>query len=305
MPSISVIVNPLAGRGYAGRISPLIRQHLTELGADFEIVHTRMAGEAVDLASRAVSDGCSTVVAVGGDGTAHEVINGMMGDGDATPPAALGCIPGGSGNDFSVPSGAPIDVRQACEQIVQGKTRLIDIGHMVVDGHIQRYFGNAVGIGFDGWVTVEARKFRYVRGMALYIPVVLKTILATMQPVRAAITVDGQTVEQTIVMIVACNGPREGGSFKISPEAQFDDGLMDLCVVEWMPRLALLGTVPRFMDGSHVRDARVRIWRGREMTIASEDPMMMHVDGELLPNPLVHRVEIRIVPQVLRLIAPA
>ena len=304
MPSIKVIVNPLAGRGYAGRIVPLIRSTFQELGADFSIVHTQAAGQAVDLASQAVADGYETVVAVGGDGTSHEVINGMMAHGDGTPPATLGCIPGGSGNDFAVMSGAPVDVRKACQQIVHGNSRLIDIGHMTLDGHLTRYFDNAVGIGFDGWVTIEARKFRHVRGMALYVPVVLKTVFSSMQPMRAAITVDGQTTEKTIVMAVACNGPREGGSFLVAPDAKYDDGQLDLSVTEWMPRLALLGMVPRFMNGSHVKDPRVRVERGREITVTSDDSLVLHVDGEIPCGP-VHSVEVRTIPGVLRLIAPA
>jgi len=304
MASICVILNPVAGRGYAGRILPLVRQCFTELGADFEIVPTRMAGEAVDLASRAVADGCSTVVAVGGDGTAHEVINGMMAASEGVPSAVLGCIPAGSGNDFSVPSGAPTDVRKACEQIVRGKTRLIDVGHMVVDDQYRRYFDNAVGIGFDAWVTVGARRFRYVRGMALYIPVVLQTIVRTMQPMRATITVDGETTERQIVMAVACNGPREGGSFRIAPQAQFDDRELDLCVVDWMSRASMLRMVFRFMDGSHVHDPRVTARRGSDITILSDDPLVLHVDGEM-PCAPAHSVKVRTVPQALRLISPA
>jgi diacylglycerol kinase (ATP) len=303
MPSIKIIVNPLAGRGYATRITPLIRETFQELGADFDLVETRAAGQAIDLASQAVADGFQIVVAVGGDGTSHEVVNGMMANGDGAS-ATLGCIPAGSGNDFAVMSGAPVDVRQACEQIVHGNTRFIDVGQMRLDGRITRYFDNAVGLGFDGWVTLEARKFRRMRGMALYVPVVLKTIFSSMQPVRATMTIDGETIERKVVMVAACNGPREGGSFLVAPEAQFDDGILDLSITDWMPRVAMLGMVPRFISGSHVTDPRVRLMRGREITITSEDAIIGHADGEMLPIPL-HSVEIRTLPGVLRIIAPA
>jgi diacylglycerol kinase (ATP) len=105
-------------------------------------------------------------------------------------------------------------------------------------------------------------------------------------------------------MVAACNGPREGGSFLVAPEAQFDDGILDLSITDWMPRVAMLGMVPRFISGSHVTDPRVRLMRGREITITSEDAIIGHADGEMLPIPL-HSVEIRTLPGVLRIIAPA
>ncbi|NLD72598.1 MAG: diacylglycerol kinase family lipid kinase [Chloroflexi bacterium] len=304
MPRIKVIVNPLAGRGHAGRMSPQIQQAFQELGADFDLVHTRQAGEAVDLASQAIADGFDTVVAVGGDGTSHEVVNGIMAQSNGHPVGTLGCIPGGSGNDFAVMSGAPVDLRKACEQIVRGETRLLDVGEVTLDGQLTRFFDNAVGIGFDGWVTYETRGVRLVRGMALYVPVVLKTIFSSIQPMRITLTTDGESRETTIMMAVICNGPREGGSFLVAPDAEFDDGLLDLSLTEWMPRLSMLGMVPRFIKGTHVHDPRVRIERARSITVASDDPLMVHVDGEILSGP-AHEVRVRLLPASLRVISPS
>jgi len=304
MSRIKVIVNPRAGRGHAGRMSPHIVQALTELGADFDLVHTRLPGEAVDLSSQAVEEGYDVVVAVGGDGTSHEVVNGLMAQANGHPAGTLGCIPGGSGNDFAVMSGAPVDLRKACEQIVRGATRLVDVGEVTLDRRLTRFFDNAVGIGFDGWVTYEARRIRLVRGMALYVPVVLKTILSSIQPMRAVITTDGASREQTIMMAVICNGPREGGSFLVAPDAQFDDGLLDLSLTEWMPRMAMFGMVPRFMRGTHVQDPRVHLDRARSIAVSSEDPLVLHVDGEILSGP-VHEVQVQVLPSSLRIIAPS
>jgi len=303
MSRIKVIVNPLAGRGYAKRISSLISDTLKALGAHFDLIHTSMAGEAIDLAREAAADGFDTIVAVGGDGTSHEVINGMLSHRNGSTPPVLGCIPAGSGNDFAVMSGAPENVQKACEQIVAGQTRLVDVGRITVDDHITRYFDNAVGIGFDGWVTREAYKYQFVRGMALYIPVVLKTIFSTMQPMRVTLDIDGQVTEQTIVMAVLCNGPREGGSFLIAPKARFDDGKLDVNITQWMPRLQLLGMVPRFMKGTHVTDPRVSLCQAEHVRLVSDDPLLLHVDGEIICGEC-HSVEVGILPSALRIISP-
>ena len=120
MPKIKVIVNPLAGRGYAARVTPLIRTEFTALGADYSLVETTKAGDAIRLAREARDDGYEVIVAVGGDGTSHEVINGMAEGMNGQVVGTLGCIPAGSGNDFAVMSGAPVDIAAAVRMIVEG-----------------------------------------------------------------------------------------------------------------------------------------------------------------------------------------
>lgn len=303
MSKIKVIVNPLAGRGYAASISPHISAALEALGADFDLAHTRAPGEAIDWGRQAIEDGYDTVVAVGGDGTSHEVINGMMALANGHPVGTLGCIPGGSGNDFAESSGAPTDVYKSCEYIVDGHTRLVDVGRVTIDGQLTRYFANAVGIGFDALVAMETMKHRRLRGMALYVPVVLKTIFSIMRPFQATIETDDGVFQQEVAMAVVCNGPREGGTFVICPEARLDDGLFDVNLTSWMSRPRMLSMVPRFIRGTHVNDPHVKIIRTSRISFVSEDPMYLHVDGEILTGP-AHQVEVRILPHALRLIAP-
>lgn len=303
MPRIKVILNPNAGHGHAARLAPQIRREFTALGADFDLVHTTGPGDAIDLAHRALDDDYDTIVAVGGDGTSHEVVNGMMAQTNGAPVGVLGCIPAGSGNDFAVMNGTPKDLSAACRQIVQGRTQLVDVGQVTIDGRITRYFDNAVGIGFDGLVSMETRRYKRLRGMALYIPVVLKTVFISMRPPRVRIEYDGQIIEQTTLMTVICNGRREGGSFLVAPQARSDDGLFDLVITENMPKLQILGFIPRFMAGSHVGDRRVQIKQAREIVVTSDDPLVYHVDGEILSTD-AHRIEVRMLPGHLRMIAP-
>lgn len=304
MPKIKVIVNPLAGRGYAARVTPLIHSAFAEAGAAYDLVQTTAAGEAIRLAREARDAGYDIIVAVGGDGTSHEVINGMAEGMNGNLVGTLGCIPAGSGNDFAVMSGAPVDITAAVRMILEGKTRIQDLGRVTVDNKVTRYFDNAVGIGFDGVVTVVGKRFKWLRGMALYVPVVLRTIFVDMVPPKVRIDIDGEIIEQTTLMTVICNGPREGGAFLVSPEAKSDDGLFDVVMVETMPRLQMLAMVPRFLAGSHVKDPRCRIQRGTHVVVTSDDPLYLHADGELLTD-VAHRVEATMVAARLRIIAPA
>ena len=301
---IKLIVNPASGRGYGHKACPLIRQYLTELGADFDLVQTGASGEAIHLARQALNEGFDTIVAVGGDGTSHEVVNGMMSAARGPIVGTFGAIPTGCGNDFADMNGAPTDLEEACRLILVGKTRLVDIGRVTLDDRITRHFVNTVGIGFDGLVTMEARKFKRLRGMALYLPVVLKTIFLTMRPPRVEIEFDGQVIRQRILMAVIANGPREGSSFLVAPGARYDDGLLDLTIADTMPKLQMLAMVPKFMKGTHIHDSHVATKRARHLIVSSEDPLYIHVDGEVLCEE-AHRVEATLIPSCLRIIAPA
>jgi len=304
MPKIKVILNPLAGKGHAARISPIIAREFTALGADFDLVHTTARGDAINLARQALDDGFDIIVGVGGDGTSHEVVNGMMAHANGGGPiGTLGCIPAGSGNDFAVMAGAQADVAAACKQIVGNATRLVDVGEVTLDGRVKRYFDNAVGVGFDGLVTLACMHYKYVRGLALYLPAVLETVFLRMKRTNVRIEFDGQVIEQNNMMTVIANGPREGGGFLVAPEAQVTDGAFDLVIAQAMPRLQVLGLIPAFLKGTHMGDPRIRIVHARHVVMTSDDPLYPHIDGEILLEK-VHRVEARMIPGALRMIAP-
>jgi diacylglycerol kinase (ATP) len=303
MPKSLVIVNPNAGKGYGAKISPEIARHLEQMGHPFDLVHTRGPGDAIELARLGASNGYETIVAVGGDGTTHEVINGIMADADEHPSVTLGCIPAGSGNDFAVMNGTPTDLHEACEVIAHGHNQVVDVGVVSIDdGRVRRYFDNTLGIGFDGMVTMETRKVKHLRGMALYLAVVLKTIFLTLTTPRVELTIDDSKRDLEALMLVVCNGPREGGAFHLAPEALFDDGKLDIVIAQRVPRLEMLALVPRFMRGTHLRHRAVSTRQGRHVEVRSEEPLYLHVDGEILVDH-AHHVEIQIVPAALRMLA--
>ncbi len=298
---MKVILNPVAGRGYSAKAEPEIRKHLESLKLDYDLVQTREKWHAAELAKQAKRDKFDVVVAVGGDGTTNEVINGLLAASDEKEVGTLGLIATGSGSDFMHNVGIPAHIEQACRLLAQGRTRIVDIGKLALDSGNARYFDNQLGIGFDGVVTVEAKKFKRLRGMALYLPVVLKTVFVTNKATRVTIDYDGQQLKLPTLQISIVNGSREGGGFYMSPEAKIDDGLFDICVVREVSKLAMLGLIPHFMKGTHVSQEPVQVLHAKKVTVSSEDNLIAHFDGELLCT-AGHRIECEIVPQRLKVI---
>ena len=301
MPRMKVIVNPSAGRGYAAKVAPRVRHCLDLLGIPHEVYFTRAPGDARRIAEQALNEGFETIVSVGGDGTAQEIVNGMIAGANGEPVGTFACVPVGSGNDFAVMNGVPEDIDEAVGMIAEGGIRSVDIGRITVDGRATRFFHNIVGIGFDGLVAREATRHQNVRGMALYLPAVLKTIFLTMHPMHSRIVLDGQETEQDTLMMIVSNGPREGHDFLIAPNSLCDDGLLDVILVGVMSRVEMLALVPRVMKGSHLSHRLVSEQRARKVEIASPDPMHFHVDGEVYYG-AAHHIEIELLPRHLRMI---
>jgi YegS/Rv2252/BmrU family lipid kinase len=283
---------------------PKVQRLLSEQKLDYDLVSTSRAGETVELARQAVLDGYDTIVAVGGDGTYHETINGMLAASDGEMVGNLGVLPVGSGCDFAWMAGVSSDLEEACAQLARRQTKVIDLGRVTVDG-VSRYFDNTVGIGFDGVVTLERRKFKYLRGMALYLPVVLKTVFVSFEPPRSVIEYEDEgeprRLEKTVLMATVCNGRREGGGFYIAPQAENDDGMLDLCLADNIPRLQILGMIPHFIRGTHVDKPPVTMIRSKRFVVTSQDSLIAHADGEMLCTD-GHRIECEILPKRIRVI---
>jgi diacylglycerol kinase (ATP) len=302
MGPIKIILNPTAGRGYGAKAEPELRRQLALEGLQYELVFTEAPWHAVELAREAAGSGFEIVVAAGGDGTTHEVANGLMAaaeEGHTGP--SLGIIPIGSGSDFAHTVGVPADMAGACRRLAQGQTRVVDAGRVTLPGPNEhsRYFDNTVNVGFGGVVTVEARKIRRLRGIPLYLLAVLKTVFLYHHAPLVTISYDDQERTLPSLMICVANGPREGGGFLVAPQAQPDDGLFDLCVTSEVSQLQMLGLIPYFMKGTHVGRKPVSMARAKQVVISSPDDLIAHVDGEILCTDS-HRIELELLPQRLR-----
>lgn len=294
-----VIVNPVAGRGAGERMIPVVTRLLREHGLSFDLTRTERPWHAAELARQAVVSGYRTVVAVGGDGTSNEVLNGLMaareaGEGEA----AMGVLCVGTGNDFAYGMGIPPDLETGCAALARGQTRRVDVGH----ARGFRYFGNGVGIGFDAAVNVVASRLRRLRGFLVYLIAVLRTLIFYYRAPLTRIELDDRTLELPALMISVMNGRRMGGGFLMTPFSRPDDGLFDLCIGRKMSQLEMLSFVPRFMKGTQVGDPRVTMARSRRVRVAVRDgTQVVHADGETLALD-ARELDLEVIPQGLSVV---
>lgn len=282
MDRYKIIVNPVSGRGAGASAIPLIEQTLTRYGLHFDLVRTERPWHAAELAREATSAGYGVVVAVGGDGTANEVLNGIMLAGRHE--ATMGVLSVGRGNDFGFGMGVPVDLVAGCRALAEGRRRTIDVGRVVGGLYPQgRYFGNGVGIGFDAVVGFEALKLTRLHGFASYIVAALKVISLYYRAPLVRIELDGQDFTQPALMISIMNGRRMGGGFMMAPAGDPGDGLLDLCIAGQVSRARIFALITRFMKGTQAGHAAIRTDRARHIAItALEGELPAHADGETL-----------------------
>ena len=274
------IINPNANMGTAWMQAADLRPIMDEYGgADW--AGSVYPTHAIELAKKAVEDGYELIIAGGGDGTVHEIVNAIMQFPKEKRPA-FGVIPLGSGNDFSYAAGMDPDPAKALRQIFTGSESWIDIGKVEDDRGRTEYFDNAVGIGFDAVVTIHSHKMPYVKGLMMYILAVLKTIFLNHHPFGVDVTMDGgEQFKDDLLMFTLCNGGREGGGFHLYPEAKIDDGIYHYVTVPHVNRLMMLRFIPMFMSGSHLKHPKVYFGDFKDMVVESDSAMFIHIDGEV------------------------
>jgi diacylglycerol kinase (ATP) len=299
-----IIVNPTAGRGASEQAIPRIEHMLNTYGLDFDLVRTEHPWHAADLAQQACNAGYDVVVAVGGDGTANEVLNGLMQakqtGGDT---CAMGILSVGRGNDFAYGMGVPIDLEVGCWVLAQAHRRRIDVGRVIGGLYPQgRYFGNGVGIGFDAVVGFEAVKMTRLHGFPSYLVAVLKTVFLYYKAPLAKIEYDGQTITQPSLMVSIMNGQRMGGGFYMAPDGKPDDGLFDLCIAREVSRARIFGLIPHFLRGTQASQEPIRAGRATRVVVtAAEGVLPAHADGETLCTE-GHRLEMELLPRQMEFI---
>jgi len=303
-PGYKIIVNPVAGRGDGERVIPQVERVLSGYGLDFDLVRTEHPWHAADLAQEAVAAGYDGVVAVGGDGTANEVLNGLMRAKQAgAGTCAMGILCVGRGNDFAFGVGIPTDLEAGCQALAQGHRRTMDVGRVVGGLYPEgRYFGNGVGIGFDAVVGFEAVKMTWLHGFPSYIVAVLKTVFLYYKAPLTTIEYDGQTITQSSLMVSIMNGQRMGGGFMMAPEGKPDDGLLDLCIAHEVSRARIFGLIPHFLRGTQATQEPIQTGRALHVVVtAVEGVLPAHADGETLCTD-GQRLEIELLPRQIEVI---
>ncbi|MGQ9554642.1 MAG: diacylglycerol/lipid kinase family protein [Anaerolineae bacterium] len=303
---LRVIVNPTAAHGAVGREWPEMRSFFRQQGMAFRDALTEAPGHATELARQAIEEGYSTIVAVGGDGTVNEVVNGLVDGSDVgygkVPAASLAVISRGTGCDLVRTLGMrrPLDTMHALAR--RQVTRTIDLGEIVMEHggkKVRRLFINVAGLGFDGEVVeglLQRGDSKRGGGTIPYLMQVVRTVMHyDNKKVRARI--DGLDMEGLYTAFFACNGKYLAGGMRIAPGAEVNDGLFDVVVVGPLSRPGLLARLPTIYFGWHTIFPQIRIYRAKQLQVDTEDRLLIQADGELVGTA---PATMRIIPQALR-----
>lgn len=286
------VINPAAGRGRVGQILGRLEAAIRRAQpSGTEIVVTQAPGHAVQIAQNAPAG--SRVVAVGGDGTVHEVVRGVAGS-----DKAVGVVPIGSGNDFARMVGLhQLPLRTALHTALHGPISKVDLG--LVNN---QPYATSLGIGFDAAVARKALTApNFLRGMPRYLYSIF-AVLKELELPNLELIQNHRTLYQGPSLLVALmNGSCYGGGIPIVPDARPTDGLISVAVAGAFSRLGVVGILPRLILGKHVDHPRLHFFRGTEFVVRFDRPVPAHTDGELLEPSQEYQV--RMIPNGLRVIA--
>jgi diacylglycerol kinase (ATP) len=282
-----VIANPRAGRGKVDAALPQVERVLRDAGLGYRVVRTTHPGHATQVARDALLGGERYLVAAGGDGTVHEVVNGMIQDGrPIAPDAVLGVVAAGSGCDFVRSFGLPGDAARAAKHLVGGQVRVIDVGSVTCtdgDAAKTRYFANIAEAGLGGAVVARAAGLkgvgrflggaRYASGFWLTLP--------GFRPATVQLDADGQAFSWRAYNVVVANCRFYGGGMQISPKSESDDGALDILVMTG-PKSDAFTTLPKVYRGTHLPHRNIAELRAGRVQVDADRPFLVEADGETL-----------------------
>ena len=273
----TIIANPTAGRGRARRIGERVADLLRERGLDSDLMVSKAPGDCERLAREVLARGARQVAACGGDGTVHEVVNGL-----ANSDAVLGVVPCGRGNDLARALGLSRGVEDVVNTLVHGVDRAIDLGKAG-----DRFFATVASLGFDTAVAQRMRgqgvgfltRALEVGGTVSYGLTVLRTLVGYRSSL-VRLEGDFGVFEGRILLAATANAPFYGSGIKIVPDAVVDDGMLDVCIVADVSRWTVLRMFLRAYSGAHVGHSAVCVVQTRTLQIESDDSLWIFADGE-------------------------
>ncbi len=287
---IALIVNPSSGGGKAAKLLPAVEEALRGHGLRVRSEATRSLKHARELAHAAHEAG-EIAVTLSGDGLVGAVAGALSGLDGAT----MGVLPGGRGNDFARVAGIPLDALEATAVIATGTAQPVDLGE--VDG---RPFVGIASLGFDSVANKLANEAPSLLGNLVYAYAALRA-LATWKHAAFSVTVDGERHEYRGWSAAVANSGAYGGGMLLAPDAELDDGLLDVVLTEASSKAHFLASLPKVFKGTHVQDPKIRVLRGREIAISADRPFEVYADGDpigTLP------VTIRVRPHALQVLLP-
>jgi YegS/Rv2252/BmrU family lipid kinase len=286
----ALLVNPASAGGRALNALPAVHAALDELGAEHRTATTRSIDHAYDEAKAAAAEG-ENVVALGGDGLLRPLAGALK-----NTDSALAIVPCGRGNDLARVLGVPDDPGQAARVAVRGRERMLDVAS--VEG--TPYMGIA-SFGFDSDANRIANEAKLVKGNGVYVYAAVRA-LAAWKPASFRVTVDGDRREFTGYTVAVGNSKAYGGGMLLFPDAQLDDGKLEVAMCKKCSKLRFLAELPKLFSGAHVGAPFIEFLRGEEVEVSSDRPFAIYADGDpIAATPAVMRVERR----CLRVMAPA
>lgn len=293
-----IIANPAAGANKASKIIPLVEEILKKKGLDYVLEITRCKGDETGIARDGIKKGFKLITALGGDGTVNQVVNGIMGSG-----VTLGIIPAGTGSDLVKTLNIPVKTEDAVDVFLNGKEHLIDIGE--IKGKTwdeNRYFINIAGIGIDA-VTVKELEYAKTifKGKLAYFYALFRA-LKKYRGLTLKIRMKDINISVLAYLTAVANGRFFGGGFKITPDADTADGLLDICIVEKVGIIKTLLSLSKVIKGSHAKIPEVRMFRADNIIISSDSPMPVEIDGEVAEDDTEFSFKIN--PKALKVMIP-
>jgi YegS/Rv2252/BmrU family lipid kinase len=286
----ALLVNPASAGGKALKALPVVHETLDRLGAPHRTVTTRSSEHAAEEAARAAAQG-ETVAALSGDGLLRPLAGALKGTS-----AALAVIPCGRGNDLARVLGIPTDPAEAAQLAVDGPEKLLDVAE--VDG---TPFVGIASFGFDSEANRIANEAKFVRGNAVYLYAALRA-LAAWKPAAFSVTVDGERHDASGYSVAIGNSKAYGGGMFVLPEAELDDGKLDVLISKDASKIAFLRGVFQTFKAAHVDSPDAQFLRGATIEVSSDRPFVIYGDGDPIgTTPATMRVEQR----CLRVIVPA
>ncbi|MBM3162027.1 MAG: diacylglycerol kinase family lipid kinase [Chlorobi bacterium] len=292
------IFNPAADKGRAFRKEPWLKSRVSALG-DASLVTTEYAGHAGEIAL-AASHKCDFLVACGGDGTLSEIANAVAGS-----DVVVGVLPIGSANDFIKTIGYAGTLHEAFQECLAGSSRKVDLGHVVFNRGERRYFVNSLGIGLTGRIARKVKLATWLKGEISYVYALL-SVFVGYAPVKMHIKItapDGVLeLHEPVFAFSVSNGKVEGGRFRIAPEADPADGLLDVCILKSIPKRSFPGYVVKYLRGNQIKDPLVLYCKASCVEIMVPDTETMHMDGEVFET-LPGSIRISVAPGALTVVS--
>lgn len=269
--AFDIIYNPNAGCGLAKSFLPVVKKRLTASGADFRIHETSCEKDGIKLARELTENGCVNIIAMGGDGTVNEVLNGIV----DPKKAIFGVIPCGSGNDFAASAGLPVDAHKAVDILLTQQPKFTD--YMECSG-VRGI--NVIGTGIDVDILLRCMKKGFLKGKGKYFVSLLISLIKFKNYKMRLKREDRNTSHDALIVCVG-NGRQFGGGIRIAPEAILDDGLMDLIVVDGITGPQIPGALIKLMQGEITHQDYTIFERVTQASAEFENPVSVEIDGEI------------------------